>query len=158
MILLWGILMPGLPRFCPFDGFLLSSCCRRRTQRWMNDSMPCTHLNLICVILCRKKFRDHNEITRLKMINSIEQFFFVFAQVESIHTETKLHVSWANEQILLLLSAYCTERSISIRVDECSQSHRKTKTYSSSLFVHILLRRSVPVSSRNYFSPAQFDT
>lgn len=67
--------MPGLPRFCPCDGFLLSSCCRRRTQRWMNDSMPCTHLNLICVILCRKKFRDHNEITRLKMINRIEQFF-----------------------------------------------------------------------------------
>lgn len=100
MILLWGILIPSLPRFLsvrrlPFLLLLLLSALHfhRRTQRWTHDSMPWTHLNLICVILCRKKFRDHNEITRLKMINRMN-----CTSSESIHTETKLHMSWANEQ------------------------------------------------------------
>lgn len=58
--------------------FFLSFPAFPLTHSTLNErhSMPWTHLNLICVILCRKKFRDHNEITRLKMINRMSRKFY----------------------------------------------------------------------------------
>lgn len=114
--------MPKPPRFCPNSmgfavgcsspSFCLCTCSDEPlNERAEMTGAPWTHLNLICVILlCRKKFRDHNEITRLKMINGMGNVFYVslgdlyLHKLNQFERKWKLHVSfvsWTNDEPIL---------------------------------------------------------